>query len=255
MSSRRQYYINQLNDTIDYLNILKPELKLVPSVIFKHTKEKYISKKHCPNFDTKVYVHNRDVIGVMIDLNKSYPTDLMLVMNLASRTHYGGGYQNGALAQEEELFRKTDYSLHSGKELYPIQKDSFICTPYVTVVKDENYNRLPLKDLFMVDMIAISAINKPKLVNNHLSKEDYEYTQMLIRNTFEFAVHHGYKHLVLGALGCGVFKNPPTDIANIYKQIIKEYNGWFETISFAVLSNRDPNYTIFSSIIKSSGWV
>jgi uncharacterized protein (TIGR02452 family) len=76
---------------------------------------------------------------------------------------------------------------------------------------------------------------------------------MLISNTFEFGIQHGYKHLVLGALGCGVFKNPPTDIANIYNECIEKYKGWFETISFAVLSKgTDQNYEIFNTIIQQT---
>ena len=63
---------------------------------------------------------------------------------------------------------------------------------------------------------------------------------------------HGQTHIVLGALGCGAFRNPPQLIARTFKRIIAEdeWKGYFEKIVFAVLDYPGgPNITIFTNIL------
>lgn len=112
----------------------------------------------------------------------------MLVLNLASHKCFGGGALTGAMAQEEELFRKTDYGNHYGKKLYPLEKDEFVITPRVTVIKDSNYNRLDKDDFVRFDGFAIAGICHPTLVNGHLNAEDYKLTKQKIETIFKFAV-------------------------------------------------------------------
>ena len=46
--------------------------------------------------------------------------------------------------------------------------------------------------------------------------------------------------LILGAWGCGVFRNEPKDVAQLFKKIIAEkYAGAFKKIVFAVFDNSE----------------
>ena len=45
-----------------------------------------------------------------------------------------------------------------------------------------------------------------------------------IRRIFEVAVYKGIKILVLGAWGCGVYANPPSHIAELFKQVTQNKN-------------------------------
>lgn len=63
-------------------------------------------------------------------------------------------------------------------------------------------------------------------------------------------------HCVLGAMGCGAFRNPPREVARIYKEVLgeTEWNGVFEDITFAVLdTKREGNYSIFRSALMPGG--
>ncbi len=54
------------------------------------------------------------------------------------------------------------------------------------------------------------------------------------------AAANNYKVLVLGAWGCGVFKNNPDDVARYFHHHLLEnpkFNGLFEKVVFAVLDN------------------
>ena len=44
--------------------------------------------------------------------------------------------------------------------------------------------------------------------------------------------------LILGAFGCGAFKNPPEVVAEAAYEIIQEYVYSFETIEFAIYSSQ-----------------
>ncbi len=58
-----------------------------------------------------------------------------------------------------------------------------------------------------------------------------------IRTIFRIGIHQGHDSLVLSALGCGAFANPPAHIAKLFHQVIEEpeFKGAFKLIDFAIL--------------------
>lgn len=68
-----------------------------------------------------------------------------------------------------------------------------------------------------------------------------------IRTILRIALDNNHTKLVLGALGCGAFKNPPSHVAKLFKEVLEEseFTGAFEEICFAILddgnSGRDHN--------------
>jgi uncharacterized protein (TIGR02452 family) len=250
----RSELIDIYNDTINYGK--KMLLADNPKKSYKYN---FANFEICDKFPklfkkTNIRVENSDVIESIMKLDKessSNKDNRILVLNLASDKYFGGGARSGAMAQEEELFRKTDYGIHSGKELYPLSRDEFLYTPYVRVIKDSNYNKLDIESIVPFDGLAIAGIRYPTLVNDKLSNDDYDLTKQKIETIFKFAIHNKNTNLVLGALGCGAFRNPPKDIVEIFNFCLEKYNGYFENIVFSVLSVNNDNYKIFNeNIIK-----
>lgn len=68
------------------------------------------------------------------------------------------------------------------------------------------------------------------------------------RRILSTAAHHSITVLVLGA-----FKNTPAAVASAYKNVLREYAGYFEHVEFAVYcSDREKeNYTAFANIFKN----
>lgn len=59
-------------------------------------------------------------------------------------------------------------------------------------------------------------------------------------------------HCILGALGCGVFGNPPKRVAQIFRKVIseEEFAGRFDDIIFAILDTRgSKNSQIFQEVL------
>jgi uncharacterized protein (TIGR02452 family) len=193
-----------------------------------------------------ICVRNEDLQNHLLKNKNHDPDEHILVLNLASRKHYGGGVKNGAMAQEEELFRKTDYYLHEGSHLYPLKNHNYTSTTDITIVKDKFYNRLPIEQMFKIDCMAIAGISFPKLLDHgHMNNKDTEITMSKIENIFLHAMMNNYRNLVLRAIGCGLFKNPTEDIISMHNTCLKKYYKYFDYIIFSVFSNRDNNYSMF----------
>jgi uncharacterized protein (TIGR02452 family) len=57
-----------------------------------------------------------------------------------------------------------------------------------------------------------------------------------VTRSLAIAAEHGHTHLVLGAWGCGVFKNSPVVVAEAYQADLEgAFKGVFEEVVFAVL--------------------
>ncbi|KAH6622563.1 hypothetical protein F5144DRAFT_594897 [Chaetomium tenue] len=85
------------------------------------------------------------------------------------------------------------------------------------------------------------------------SDTDRDLTKRNMRLVLRIAAHHRHRHLVLGALGCGVYANPPEDVAHCWLEVLREdefSGGWWRQICFAVF---DPsgtgNYDVFRRVL------
>jgi len=69
-----------------------------------------------------------------------------------------------------------------------------------------------------------------------LDDDEIIITKNKIRTIFRIALENGNDSLVLGAFGCGAFRNPPVQIARLFHDIINEneFNNRFKKIVFAI---------------------
>ena len=158
------------------------------------------------------------------------------VLNFASATNPGGGVVNGSSAQEECICRCTTlypclntnqmwnvfYSPHR-KTANPLYNNDCIYTPNVCVFKSDTNFPEPLskENWWSVNILTCAAPNlreRPSnMMNPHAGNVAVKITpseleKLLterIRRIFEVAVSNKNEVLILGAFGCGAFKNPP----------------------------------------------
>lgn len=170
-----------------------------------------------------------------------------LVMNFANARYPGGGFLNGANAQEEALCRESTLysSLESDKaaEMYgynnrhrnPCKYNAMILSPNVCVfrdIKDEF-----LDEPFMTGVMTIPALNKNGGAKNIPERIIDDVMVSRLRNMFAVAVHYGYRNLVLGAWGCGAFGHEPEIVAKYFFSVLihEEFGAYFDKIVFAIL--------------------
>lgn len=196
---------------------------------------------------TEIEVLNDDVLAVAKHYNDRGDSNI-LVLNLASDYVPGGGVESGAMAQEEELFRRTNYFMSLDNTFYPFDAASVIYTPNVIVVKDKSYEDMIAP--FGVSMLAAAAIRSPVLnIDGTYNEKDYDRMYDTIHNIFKVAYMMKHETLILGAIGCGAFRNPPKEVAKIYNIFLKAYMGCFKRIIFAVYSIKDDNFDYFNKLI------
>lgn len=179
------------------------------------------------------------------------------VLNFANRHTPGGGVLGGAGAQEENIFRRSDLFLslyqfheHGGifgvprrRESYPMDRHSGgIYSPDVTVfrgLETEGYPLLP--EPYRLGLITVAAINRPELKTpQEIADHLVESVREKMRTIFRIGLLHGHDALVLGAWGCGAFKNPPRHIAKLFHEVMleAEFRNRFKKIVFAVLDRK-----------------
>ncbi|MCC8068358.1 MAG: TIGR02452 family protein [Ruminococcus sp.] len=186
------------------------------------------------------------------------------ILNFASAKHVGGGFLNGAMAQEEAICRNSslyasissndakgyyEYNNRTDEELY---SDYIIFSPCVEVFRDGRGRLLDYPY-----PITISAITSPA-VNVHRAKHysEADISKCMTQRAeyiLKVAVCNQVKNIVLGAWGCGVFGNSPTDVSNMFKYLLfeKGYAKCFNNVSFAIYGLNLENYTAFKNTFDS----
>ena len=193
------------------------------------------------------------------------------VLNFASATNPGGGVVWGSTAQEECLCRcSTLYGNLMQRKLWdrfygphreqnnPLYNDDCIYTPEVIVFKSDTAypELLPAEDWWHVNVITCAA---PNLRNDRdgtprvfVANEELKSLHIQrMRRILSIAAAKGNEAVILGAYGCGAFKNPPEVVAAALKQVAEEFKYHFKVIEFAVYcSPRDErNYQVFRQVI------
>ena len=168
------------------------------------------------------------------------------MLNMASYKHPGGGVMRGAMAQEEELSRRSNLMLDLTTYEYPLSLNEFIYSKDVTFFKDGNYQ---LMDSFDCHVITIASIN----LNGLPMPKNYEaIMRTKIRTMIVEAQINGCENLVLSAFGCGVFKNDPYVVAQYFKDELVHLGAYFDNVVFAIINDRNSvgsNYEIFNEVL------
>lgn len=206
----------------------------------------------CIEDTSKIEVINTDTVSAAVDLSKN---GKVAILNMASAKRPGGGVINGARAQEECLFRCSNLIVSISSDFYPLKENEALYTKDAIFFKDRNYENM---DPITVDVITIPAINlNPTARYDHLQNvNNYdELTKDKIRLMLSIPIIYGVKNIILGAWGCGVFKNDPNKISQYFYDILigEGYIKQLDRVQFAIINDHNSvanNFDIFNSIFS-----
>lgn len=243
----------------DLIFSFKDTLNIASGELLKPATEKAIlsSKVYKEDFISNSKQYPYKVVDIEVVSNTTFATaknycnmGKVAVLNFANPENPGGGVQNGAMAQEECLCRSSNLypclcnnTIFSDFYLYHrslhnfYYTDRIIYTQGVTVFKDDSDipKLMPEKEWFKVDVITCAAPYMAKCQN--IDKKFLEDVfKSRIKNIFESALDNGVQVLILGAFGCGAFKNPPELVSRAFHKVIvdNEYKTKFKKIVFAI---------------------
>ncbi|KAM5440247.1 hypothetical protein McanMca71_002866 [Microsporum canis] len=188
------------------------------------------------------------------------------ILNMASAARPGGGWLSGASAQEESLCRRSTLPETLKERFYRIPKTGAIYSPSVVIFRtsrESGHKLMALNDpdsLPVVSAISVAALVHPQIkrVGVVTTSTDRDGTVKSVassrqayargserramkekmRHILRISAYKKHRRIVLGALGCGAFKNPREDTADCWAEVFSEaefQGGWWKDVVFAIL--------------------
>lgn len=210
-----------------------------------------LSIKYSKIYTNKVNFDHHTHIELVNKTTDCVVEDDDCVLNFASYKSPGGGFINGAMAQEEALCHASNlYNIlkefpeyyewnqqHLNDHLYT---NRAIFTPGVKMYNPE------LNYYCDVHVITCAAPN----ISFYTGNKAEEAMNERIKFILDIAEDNHCNKLVLGAFGCGVFKNDPYKVAQMFINNLKNHH-YFDEIIFAIPAG--PNYEAFEKVFKANG--
>lgn len=178
------------------------------------------------------------------------------VLNMANAFVAGGAYVEGAIAQEENLFRRTD--CHFAVDDDELMADRTHYTPAMTALlsaadgrvyldasrprvclrgpedrgaDDLGYRWLADDEVFQFYELRAAAVDL-----RDGSPYDHDEMRRRVRAQFDTLRAAGQRHAVLSAFGCGAFANPAARVAELYREELERSRRDFACVAFAIFN-------------------
>lgn len=170
----------------------------------------------------------------------------LVMLNFASARNAGGGFINGAKAQEEDLCRcsglypclisQNGYYEANRKNESTIYTDHLIYSPNVPWFRTRS--RDDPHTLFLASVITAPAPNAGVVLSREADALPKIEAALRRRAGLVLAVaaENGHRTVLLGAWGCGVFRNDPALVADAFGKWLEsdKFAGAFDRAVFAI---------------------
>jgi uncharacterized protein (TIGR02452 family) len=182
------------------------------------------------------------------------------VLNFASAKNPGGGFLNGAVAQEECIAVSSDLYLSQlqAPQYYEKNKQfrsalythNMIYSKSITFIRDGNLDliRTPV----IADVLTSPAVNAGAYYRNENGSKATVMRTMETRMRYllKLFAAKGVGTIVLGAYGCGVFGNDASDVAGLFDKLLRQeyYERYFDNIIFAVYDTNGQQFRAFQKV-------
>lgn len=178
------------------------------------------------------------------------------VLNMANAYVPGGGYVEGMVAQEENMYRRTDCHFRIGPDEYDEARDQYrpemtdllsatggrvyldTERPRVCLRGPEDRNRSDLGYAWLPDNLVFPFFELRASAQDlrYGSRFDPADARNRIAAQLDTLRDAGVRYAVLGAFGCGAFRNPSAEVARLYREEIDKRRDDFALIAFAIFS-------------------
>lgn len=215
--------------------------------------------KAATTYNTSITVTGETTFGAARRLIVTNGITDVCCLNFASAKNPGGGFLGGAQAQEEALSRASGLypCLKSKQAMYDINRanhtclytDNMIYSPLVPVFRDD-HDAL-LDQPYCISVITAPAVNTGAIRNNEPQRLNEIAAVMLgrIEKLLSVAIAQKQTTLILGAWGCGVFRNNATEVAHWFAHHLLQNDSFknaFANVIFAVYQSSEKSQNLIA---------
>lgn len=222
-----------------------------------------ISVKDTLPFDrpTEIKIIEADAIGAALELESQGLNPV--IHNFANGYFPCGLYAEGGNGMEEDLCRRTTLclSLENAESHYPLDLNfGGVYSTACVFRKSESEKYELMESPSVIHVVSVPALNlrsstnHMRLVQNleyarhgedALTEEGKEIMQNRMRTILRVAIINGHDSIVLGAWGCGNYKQRPKQIASMFRTILDEieFRRKFRAVTYAISGHK--NYVQF----------
>lgn len=175
----------------------------------------------------------------------------LVLLNYASARNAGGGFIRGAKAQEEDVCRcsalhpclltQPGYYNANRNQRSMLYTDHIIYSPQIPFFRTRSRDA-PLPYTFCASVITAPAPNAGEALRRDPNAHDGIAETLKRRAGVVLAIarDNGHRTVLLGAWGCGVFRNDPEQMATVFKDwlLSPQFAGCFERVVFGVYDPR-----------------
>lgn len=241
-SCSRGYYVNDQNKDVQISdqihNCLINTKSYPPDFIFELPP---LEKKEKGTIEIRNETTIRGALRMVVEEKK----ENVCALNFANANHPGGGVLFHAKAQEESICRSSAlfYSLIQKNDFYEYhhELDSNVASNYLIFTPDcptWKVDNDTLDNPFLVSFVTSAAVHNYDVQTR---EEIRQIHHERIKAILYCSICNGVKNIILGAFGCGAFRNSPEDIAQSFKYWLVDQNlkDYFESISFSIIERKD----------------
>jgi uncharacterized protein (TIGR02452 family) len=225
-------YLATAGDRIEWGESVKRAIQSVVSI----APEAPLPERHIRERQTTVRISNESTLTAgrrLVEAGKR-----PLALNFANGTSPGGGFLEGALAQEECLCRSSAlyrtlagdrmYAFHRARPL-PDSTSWAILSRGVPVFRDGDGAAVNIP--WELDFISCAAPYAPTVGREDAAR----LLRVRIHRVLAIARAWNYDTLILGAWGCGAFGNDPKQTALDFRRALEgEFRKVFSEVIFAI---------------------
>jgi len=169
-----------------------------------------------------------------------------VILNFASATQPGGGFLEGAIAQEEYLARSSGlYACLKDQLMYkfhrqradPLATSYMLYSPGVPVFRADDDSLL--EEPYLVGVITAAAPDANHLNSDRHGEIEPAFIERIAKVLW-IGLQHGHDAIVLGAWGCGAFGNDGKLVSRLFKEALtQDFRGAYQQVIFAVVDWKD----------------
>ena len=237
--------MNKYQKDIEDRWLVYNKFKHVPSVKvtkynFDEIEAEFDNKKSIDCFNTRV----------RISYEKHFPQiSNCVILNCANSDAVNTGYRiNHRITQEGQLFHDTDVFASNLSDFYPFKFNNELL--YAKEVTFHNNADLQWDPFSLRTNDVIFAASK-RVKRRFETEEIQDDLERIIESIFKIAVIYKKRHLYLWPIGCGVFKNNPSVVAELFAKSIKNHIGHFREIVMVIYDRKGNDMRFNDCFINS----